>query len=212
MQGAGSQDIRPFVLTKKRMCDTMATKKGAGGEPQEYDTSTGQYGSGRTFRQNTPHHEISEALERGAEKEKVSGAISGALNPSSERAQEHAVKYYRALRKRKDDVAKVARSSGYSEDVIQAVKSYLFIDEHDLGGRIAPFYPDYDIAESWRRLSEGKPLSHDIVLIEHEIMEMSLIKDGFSQQEAHDRTNKKYNYREAVNQFNSEREKDGKSK
>lgn len=34
----------------------MATKKGAGGEPQEYDTSTGQYGGGNTFRQNTPHH------------------------------------------------------------------------------------------------------------------------------------------------------------
>lgn len=42
----------------------MATKTGAGGEPQEYDTSTGQYGSGMTFRQNTPHHVISEALER----------------------------------------------------------------------------------------------------------------------------------------------------
>jgi hypothetical protein len=52
MQGAVSKDIRPFVLTKKRMCDTMATKKGAGGEPQEYDTSTGQYGSGKTFRQS----------------------------------------------------------------------------------------------------------------------------------------------------------------
>lgn len=62
MQGAVSQDIRPFVLTKKRMCDTMATKNGAGGEPQEYDTSTGRYGSGRTFRQNTPYHIISNAL------------------------------------------------------------------------------------------------------------------------------------------------------
>lgn len=40
------------------MCDTMATKKGAGGEPQEYDTSTGQYGSGKTFRQNATYSEI----------------------------------------------------------------------------------------------------------------------------------------------------------
>lgn len=41
----------------------MATKKGAGGEPQEYDTSTGQYGSGKTFRQNTPHHVISREMD-----------------------------------------------------------------------------------------------------------------------------------------------------
>jgi hypothetical protein len=58
MQGAVSKDIRPFVLTKKRMCDTMATKKGAGGESQEYDTSTGQYGGGMTFRQNTTYSDI----------------------------------------------------------------------------------------------------------------------------------------------------------
>ena len=164
----------------------------------------------RTYRQNTPYHEILRDMD---EREMIqSGAISGALNPSSERAQEHAVKYYRALRKRKDDVAKIARSSGYSEDVIRSVKSYLFIDEHDLGGRVAPFYPDYDIAESWRRLSEGNPYPHDILLIEHEVMEMSLIKGGLSQQEAHNMTNKKYNYREAVDRFNSEREKNGKSK
>lgn len=42
----------------------MAKKTGAGGEPQEYDTSTGQYGGGRTFRQNTPHHVISRVLEK----------------------------------------------------------------------------------------------------------------------------------------------------
>lgn len=49
----------------------MATKKGAGGEQQEYDTSTGQYGGGNTFRQNTPYHEISRDLSKWENKEET---------------------------------------------------------------------------------------------------------------------------------------------
>ena len=63
----------------------MATKKGAGGEPQEYDTSTGQYGGGRTFRQNTPHHEILRDLNERNEKSEYSDNTSAALDVSDDK-------------------------------------------------------------------------------------------------------------------------------
>ena len=130
---------------------------------------------------------------------KLSGGISGALNSDSKRAKRHAKKYYAFLRKIKSDVPKIAKNTGYSIKLIQKIKNYLFIDSHNLEDGYHPFHPDYNIAVSWQRLFSGKGIKEsDIVLLKHEMLEMKYRNMGYNQREAHDLTNKKYNYKKML--------------
>lgn len=92
------------------------------------------------------------------------------------------------------DVERIANTTGRSADEIQAIKNYIFIDEHDLFDGRRRFDPDYMMAESWRRLIDGTPEPHDLTLINHEIMERGLMAQGMSQDEAHRMTSKVYDY------------------
>lgn len=131
-----------------------------------------------------------------------SGAISGARNPEGNAAKEHAERYYGLVRKMKTDVSKIAKTTGYSEKEIEEVKKYIFMDTHNLGTEgVKRFDPDYMMAESWRRLIEGQPKPHDLTLINHEIMEKELMQKGYSQEEAHIITSKKYNYGKEAHEF-----------
>ncbi len=122
--------------------------------------------------------------------------ISGALNPESKEADKHAELYYESIRKMKTDVQKIAKNTGYSIGFIQKIKNYLFIDKQDLGdGIIKRFDPCFEIAESWERLMIGKDIKpHDLTLLKHEEKERELIKQGYTQDEAHRLTSKIYNY------------------
>lgn len=126
----------------------------------------------------------------------VSGAISGALKPDSERAEKHAFQYYEAVRKMKTDCKRIAKNTGFDESEIQQVKDFIFMQKHDLGdGKLSYFYPSYEMAQSWQRLIDGKNIQkHDITLIRHELMEQRLMQQGLSQREAHMKTEKVYNY------------------
>ena len=131
-----------------------------------------------------------------------SGAISGARNPYSDKAKKHAKKYYGLVRSMKTDVKKIAKTLNMNESEIQAIKDFVFNEKHDLGGEeLEYFEPDYMMGESWRRLIEGKPEKHDITLIKHEEMERKLMKQGMSQEEAHNITSKKYNYDKEATEF-----------
>ena len=122
--------------------------------------------------------------------------ISGALNPEDKQADEHAVRYYGLVRSMSTDVEKIAKNTGYSQDEIQEIKDFIFTEEHELSDGIHRFEPDYTMAESWRRLMEGKNIQpHDLTLIRHEIMERNLMKQGISQTDAHTMTSKIYNYK-----------------
>ena len=125
-----------------------------------------------------------------------SGAISGALAPDSSRAQEHAERYYESVRKMTTDVARIARNTGYSESEIQKIKNFIFMDAHDLGEEgVKRFDASYEMAESWQRLMDGKSIQpHDFTLLKHEIMEKSLMEQGYSQDEAHRIVSQIYNY------------------
>lgn len=131
-----------------------------------------------------------------------SGAVSGARNPYSDAANKHAERYYGLVRSMTTDVKKIAETTGYSEQEIQSIKNYIFIDEHDLGDQgVRQFDPDYMMGESWRRLIEGKPEQHDLTLIHHEILEKKLMQDGMSQDKAHIKASAKYNYDKEAREF-----------
>ena len=131
-----------------------------------------------------------------------SGAISGARNPLGEAAKEHAKKYYGLVRTMKTDVKKIAAVSGFSEDEIQSVKNFIFLQKHDLGnGQLEYFEPDFMMAESWRRLQAGMPEPHDFTMLKHELMEQRLMRNGMSQDEAHKITSKTYNYGKEAQAF-----------
>lgn len=127
----------------------------------------------------------------------ISGAISGAItDPNSEAALNHAELYYNEIRKLSTDVTRIAKNLGKSYEQILLVKNYLFMNAHNLNGEVKLFDPSFEIAESWRRLAfdEKNIQPHDILLIEHELYEMELVSKGHSQSDAHDITNKLYNY------------------
>lgn len=139
---------------------------------------------------------------------KTSGGVSGAITDTySEAAKKHAKIRYNAIRKQKHDVRKIATNTGYTEEIIQEIKNYLFIDEHNLGDRIARFDPDFAIAHSWDRLSQGVFEPHDLTLLKHEIMERQLIREGLTQHEAHIQTSKKYNYQKEAAEYYAELKK-----
>ena len=124
------------------------------------------------------------------------GAISGALNPYSKRAEEHAVRYYESVRYMTTDVARIASNTGYSTNEIQRIKNFIFMEKHDLGrGKLEYFDASYEMAQSWQRLIDGKNIQqHDLILLKHEIMENKLVDLGIPQSEAHIMTSKEYNY------------------
>ena len=124
------------------------------------------------------------------------GAISGALDPDSKEAQEHAERYYDLVRHMKTDVLRIARNTGYSEETISRIKRFIFLETHDLGdGKIERFAACYEMAESWQRLIDGKNIQkHDLTLLKHEIMERGLMLKGVSQHDAHIQTSRVYNY------------------
>lgn len=138
----------------------------------------------------------------------VSGAISGARNPFSNEAKEHAERYYGLVRSMKTDVARISRNTGISEKEVRSVKDFIFNEKHDLGGsELEYFEPDYMMAESWQRLIDGKPEHHDIILLQHEIMEKELMSKGMTQEEAHIEASKKYNYSKEAGKYYAKIEK-----
>ena len=126
-----------------------------------------------------------------------SGAKSGAINPLEEKdygkATAHAELMYLEIRNRKYDYIKVAKIANITEEDAKEIKEYVFNNEE--------FQPDFDQAESWKRLFDGNPLEVDLLFIKHEMHEISLRKLGLGYDEAHEITNKKYNYAEEMRKY-----------
>ena len=141
--------------------------------------------------------EIADTIDKSLESDIIkSSGISGAINPTSKRAQTHANKFYETVRYMKTDVSKIAQNTGFKEKEIEEIKDFIFYQKHDLGG-VEPeyFYPNYEMSQSWQRLIDGKNIQkHDITLLQHEAKERNLMKQGYSQGTAHRMAEIKYNY------------------
>ena len=137
---------------------------------------------------------------------KSSGAVYGAWNdrndPYNKERDRHAQEFYASVRNRnkQHEIVKVSKNSGLSQSDVEKIYNHIFINEYDLEDGRKRFDPSYDMAESWRRLSEigGKNIQHhDRVMLRHELMEHDLMAKGMKYDEAHELTNKSYNYQKA---------------
>lgn len=137
---------------------------------------------------------------------KSSGAVYGAWNdrndPYNKERDRHAQEFYESVRNRnkQHEIVKVSNNSGLSQSDVEKIYNHVFINEYDLEDGRKRFDPSYDMAESWRRLSEigGKNIQpHDLVMLDHELMEHDLMANGMRYDEAHELTNKNYNYQKA---------------
>lgn len=110
--------------------------------------------------------------------------------------------YYDAVRKRdkEREISKIARNSKFEKSDILEIYNHIFINKHYLEDGYRRFDPDYDdMAESWKRLRSGDNIQeHDIILLHHELYELNLMKRGLSYNEAHNKTNEKFNYQQAL--------------
>ena len=137
---------------------------------------------------------------------KSSGAVYGAWNdrndPYNKERDRHAQEFYESVRNRnkQHEIVKVSKNSRLSQSDVEKIYNHIFINEYDLEDGRKRFDSSYDMAESWRRLSEigGKNIQpHDLVMLNHELMEHDLMAKGMKYDEAHELTNKTYNYQKA---------------
>ena len=139
----------------------------------------------------------------------ASGAIKGALNnkndPEGLKRQAHAEQYYLSMRnsEKNDIISAISKNSNIDRKRVAKMFEHLIINKYELDEGFTNFAPDYDIAESIRRLREGKNIQeHDKILVQHEAFESDLMNEkGLSYEEAHNLANKKYNYQEALDKW-----------
>ena len=144
----------------------------------------------------------------------MSGAFKGAYNnkndPEGTKRETHAEQYYEAMRNStKDDiVTTISENAEIDVNLVSKMYEHLIMNKYELDEGYSRFAPDYDIAESIRRLREGKDIKeHDFVLIYHEAFEYDLMNEkGLSYEEAHEIANKQYNYQEALYKWLDENE------
>lgn len=176
-----------------------------GGTTKEWNTS------GRTewLMQKSSRKSVEKDLASGIIE---SGAISGALtdknDPLYAKRDRHAYMYYESVRNSKKSpvVKSISKSSGFSERYISKVYDHVFINEYNLHGSKKRFEPDYDMAESFRRLREGRNIQvHDMILLKHEHLEYGLMNRlGIPYDKAHDLAQSKYDYASALENFKRE--------
>lgn len=140
-----------------------------------------------------------------------SGARSGALtsenDPDYKKRKKFAKDYYKEVlgRNRNYEIAAVAKHSKMSIDDIDKVFAHIFELEHLFeNGKIAKFAPDYDMAQSWIRLREGKNIqTHDLILLQHELMEANIMGKSKTivYDTVHREVEKTYNYSKALKKY-----------
>jgi len=133
------------------------------------------------------------------------GASSGALDAESPEGDAHATRYYEFIRNRTSDsdVKKIARNINFPEKVVRAIKNHIFLDGHDLGdGVTGRFSPSYDMAQAWWRLEQGQHTELDIMLLKHELVELTQMKrHGYAYGVAHEIANRYHNWKAEVDKL-----------
>ena len=126
----------------------------------------------------------------------ISGASSGGiLDKSPEEQDAYAKRAYEEIRKKdeKSDIQKVAKSSGLKKSEVRKVRNHLFFEKHKLSKGFVRFDESAEIANAWEALEQGRPSELDIILIKHELEELTIMeKYGYDYYKAHLLANRKY--------------------
>ena len=120
---------------------------------------------------------------------------SGAIAPYSPRAEKHAAQYYEFVRHMTTETAHITKNTGWKKTDIDKIKNHVFVKEHDLIDGHRRFDPSFEMAQSWQRLIGGKNIHNsDIILLLHEYLELTLMEQGYTQDEAHILASERYSY------------------
>lgn len=150
---------------------------------------------------------VKDAVDKRAEKgynivkDAFYGAWTDKNDPNEKYRRRHAELYYQSVLNRdmNKEIFMISKNTSFSKSDIEAIYHHIFVNKHELEDGFRNFDPDYDMAESWRRLREGKDIQpHDLILLKHELYELKLMQNGLSYAEAHEITNQKYNYQKAL--------------
>ena len=180
-------------------------------QPQYDRIKVSDFGREQTKRSNAGAKRY-KSIENSADSDKIkagskSGALTSKNDPDFKKRDSFAEMYYREVlgRKREYEIKAVAKNSGFSTEDIDKVFSHVFEKKHLFAdGTIHKFSPDYDMAQSWIRLREGKNIQeHDIILLNHELMEANAMGKGtdIPYEPVHEEVQKQYNYAEALKKY-----------
>lgn len=137
------------------------------------------------------------------------GAVRGTRIADCEERATLAEKYYAKVRRmdEAEAVGKIAEATGMSAAESRQAFRHLIVEEHDLVGGHRRFDPDYQMAETMRRLFDGEELhAHDVMMFKHELLESRYMAQGMDQQAAHGAANLRYNYQDALDAWLDEEE------
>lgn len=114
-----------------------------------------------------------------------------------------ATSYYNKLRNEdnKDVITRIANNTGKDYAEIESVINYVFKEVHKFeDGRIHRFDSDPDIIIAIERLKTNEFTDTDILWLNHELLELTLIKNkNYNIYEiAHNKANETYNWQEAI--------------
>ena len=137
---------------------------------------------------------------------KQSGALNDKNDPYMKKRFNHANMYYESVRRRnkKIEIKIISKNSGLKDRTIKRVYEHIFENEYTLAKGKTNFDPDFEMANSWQRLREGKNIKKaDIIMLRHEALEHYLMnKYNFSYKEAHNVVEKRYNYNKELKKDN----------
>ncbi|MEK3974671.1 ribonuclease YeeF family protein [Psychrobacillus sp. FSL K6-1267] len=88
-----------------------------------------------------------------------------------------------------EDVNAIAKNTGFSVARVQRIKNHIFNNSHIKDHGFGRFDPDFELAQAWQRLIDGKQVDSDIQLLHHEIFESkfeSIFQTNY--RTAHDKT------------------------
>lgn len=174
-----------------------------------------------------PDDWMDRAIEKHYKKDKsknISGAVYYERDNSLDKykdkdflkKEKHAYTQFNAIKNRNrekevsdvyENIKNISGMEDFTKEDIQIVYKHVFDNKYELEGGLKNFDPDYDMAQSFQRLKEGKNIQkHDLTMLRHERMEYDYMnKEKMSYNEAHEKTEIWYNYSKEVSEFLKEK-------
>ena len=98
------------------------------------------------------------------------------------------------------DAKKIAAHTPFKESAIEEIRQHVFIKEHMQDGKMQRFSTDFDQAQAWQRLTEGRGRTDaDLNFLKHEYVELTQIRlRGYHYNKAHSIANLHCNWGELI--------------